>query len=95
MDSVALFNLPANSDIEVHGVDPMIYLIFAVLDSKLVPVAGKEGKRLCFPSRYAALHTLREAGITAVTFVHRSAYGEMVGLDDAGQTNEMRQIIPL
>ena len=38
---------------------------------------------------------LREAGVASVTFVHRSAYGEMVGLADQGETNELRQVITL
>jgi hypothetical protein len=95
LQQVSLDNLPENALLEVHAVDPMIYLVFATSGESLLPVIGKGGKRLSFPSRFAALHSLREAGITTVTCVHRSAYGEMVGLADQEQTNEMRQIISL
>ena len=95
MQQVSLQNLPAEAQLEVHAVDPMIYLVFAVCGDMLLPVIGKGRKRLSFPSRFAALHRLREAGVTTVTFVHRSAYGEMVGLADEGETNELRQIISL
>ncbi|MCR9259945.1 MAG: DUF6482 family protein [Pseudomonadaceae bacterium] len=95
MQHVSLEDLPEQALLEVHAVDPMIYLVFAALGDKLLPVTGKRGKRLSFPSRFAALHALREAGIASVTFVHRSAYGEMVGLADQGETNELRQVIAL
>ncbi len=95
MQQVSLDNLPEDALLEVHAVDPMIYLVFAACGTNLLPVTGKGGKRLRFPSRFAALHKLREAGVTSVTFVHRSAYGEMVGLADQGETTEMRQIISL
>jgi len=95
MQQVSLDDLPEHMLLEVHAVDPMIYLVFAASGESLLPVSGRLGKRLSFPSRSAALHALREAGITSVTFVHRSAYGEMVGLADQGETNELRQVIPL
>ena len=95
MRQVSLDNLPERASLEVHAVDPMIYLVFAAEGASLVPVTGKRGKRLSFTSRFAALHALREAGVASVTFVHRSAYGEMVGLADQGETNELRQVISL
>ncbi len=95
MQYVSLDQLPEHALLEVHAVDPMIYLVFASSGDKLLPVTGKRGKRLSFPSRFAALHALREAGVASVTFVHRSAYGEMIGLADQGETNELRQVISL
>lgn len=81
--------------LEVHAVDPVIYLIYRVAGEQLIPLVDEQGATLRFPSRHAAVQALREAGVREVDFVHTSAYGEMVGLDYAEGPNELRQHIKL
>ncbi|MEM7220432.1 MAG: DUF6482 family protein [Pseudomonadota bacterium] len=82
--------------LELLGVDPIVYVIYAIDGAAREPLVDKRGKSLQFRSRGAALDALRKCGVTAVDFVHRSSYGEMVGLDDANGSNELRErlIIP-
>ncbi|XOV83987.1 MAG: DUF6482 family protein [bacterium] len=95
MQPISIDKLSEHAQLEIHAVDPMIYLVFATCADLLIPVVDQQGERMRFPSRGATLQRLREAGVSEVTFVHRSAYGEMVGLAEDGQMNEMRQIIRL
>ena len=94
--------------IEIHSVDPAIYLVFLVdsgeatrslaagsAQSALVPVVGRKGQPLRFPSRYAACLALKKTGLAAAQFVHRSAYDEMIGLASSPSHGEMREFIDL
>ncbi len=85
----------ASAGIEVHAVDPMIYIVFQRRDEHLEPVVDEKGTTLAFRSRYAALTALREAGVQELDFIHRSAYGEMVGIDDQSGSNEFRERVKL
>ena len=78
-------------DLEVHAVDVAIYQVFAHSDEQLTPVLNSSGQSLTFPSRYAALQALAELGVDSVEFVHRSAYGEMIGMETSEDQSEMRQ----
>ena len=80
--------------LEVHGVDAAIYLVFQRFGERLTPVSDA-GKRLRYTSRYAALKAMADAGVPAVDFVHRSAYGEMIGAETPHDANEMRQTVDL
>ena len=86
---------PGARKLEVHAVDPMIYMVFAAAEQRLTPLVNKNGKSVSFPSRFAALSALKDAGVQTVSFVHRSAYGDMVGLDDVAGDTELRQQLKL
>ncbi len=85
----------SGAGIEVHAVDPMIYLVFQRTHEHLEPVVDANGATLAFRSRYAALAALRDAGVQELEFIHRSAYGEMVGIDDQSGANEFRERVRL
>ncbi|NCF45169.1 MAG: hypothetical protein GWP70_10170, partial [Proteobacteria bacterium] len=53
----AIFNM------EVHGIDPSIYLIFYCHDGERTPIQDRGGKNLTFRSRSKAFDALREAGV--------------------------------
>ncbi len=81
--------------VELHGVDLSFYMLFVVQGDSLLPVVDKQGKSVRFTSQYAARTALREAGFSRFEFVHRSAYGEMVGLDTSHGNTEMRLTVSL
>ena len=76
--------------IEVHAVDLAIYQVFQRFSGRLIPVTDRK-KSVRFPSRYAALKALAELGLDEVEFVHRSAYGEMIGTESPFGETELRQ----
>lgn len=80
---------------ELHSSDPMVYVAYCCFEGRRLSItdAGRFGSR--FPSRYAAYAALREVGVDEVTFIHRSAYGEMIGLEGCGQSNEYREVVDL
>ena len=80
--------------LEIHAVDAAIYLVFQRFGERLTPVSNA-GTQLSYSSRYAALKALAEAGVPAVDFVHRSAYGEMIGMETPHDATEMRQTVDL
>jgi hypothetical protein len=84
----------AGSDpvLEIHGLDPMIYVVYRIVDGTPHPLCDGR-KTMQFRSRYAAQRALAECGATTATFVHRSAYGEMVGLDADGAETELRETV--
>ena len=80
---------------EVHSSDPMVYVAFCCsVDQRRVICAAGRFKRH-FPSRYAAYKALQEIGVSEVTFVHRSAFGEMIGMEGQSGSNEYRETIDL
>ena len=81
-----------NLDMEVHGIDPSIYLIFYCRDGERTPVKDRDGKNLTFRSRSRAFNALRDAGVHRTDFVHRSAFDEMVGVGDGTPTEHREQI---
>ncbi len=93
--SISISDLTTADYLEVHAVDPMIYLVFHCVGKDLQPVTDERGATLRFRSRYAALTALRDAGVLEVDFVHKSAYGEMVGIDDNTGSNELRERVRL
>ena len=86
---------PHGLNLEVHAVDPMIYMVFEAREQRLIPLVNKQGQSVSFPSRFAALSALKDAGVQTVSFVHRSAYGDMVGLDGSAADTELRQQLKL
>ena len=82
-------------NMEVQGLEAATYVAYRLEGERRDPVCGPDGQTLQFPSRYAAQVALRDAGVTEATFVHRSAYGEMIGMDTAGQDTELREILRL
>ena len=84
----------AHVQIEVHAVDLSIYQVFQRFGDRLVPVTRK-GKSTRFPSRYSALKAMAELGLDEVEFVHRSAYGEMIGIDTPFESTELRQRVQI
>lgn len=85
----------AHVNLEVHALDPMLYVAYLREGEKRTPLREAGGDVLHFRSRYAAQRALRDAGAAAATFIHRSAYGEMIGMDTAGQETELREIMVL
>ena len=82
-------------ELEVHSVDPMIYIIFERRGEQLVPVTDSRGKHLQFRSRFTALNALRETGLPSAGFVHKSSYGEMIGMEGDWHDAELRETINL
>ena len=80
--------------IEVHAIDPSIYLLFISDAMSLRPVVDEKGQTLRYRSRASALSELRTAGAHHADFVHRTAYNEMVGTASQGPS-ELRQRIHL
>ena len=76
--------------IEVHSLDPSIYQVFQRFGEHLVPITER-GRSALFTSRHAALSALAELGLNEVHFVHRSAYGEMIGGETPFDRTELRQ----
>ncbi|MEC7106536.1 MAG: DUF6482 family protein [Pseudomonadota bacterium] len=81
--------------VEVHGVDPSIYLIFCFIDGRRQPLQNSDGESIKCPSRRVALDHLRRVGLRRVDFVHHSAYEEMIGFDHDGAPTEHREAITL
>lgn len=82
-------------DLEVHAIDPMLYVAYRLEGDKRTPLRRRNGQVLQFRSRYAAQRALRAAGVAVAAFVHRSAYGEMIGMETIGQETELREIMVL
>ena len=80
--------------LEVHSIDPSIYLIFCCDDDNRAPIKGPNGDNLMFRSRSKAFDALRDVDIQRADFVHRSAFDEMVGVGD-GTPTEHRESITL
>ncbi|MAT84702.1 MAG: hypothetical protein CMD39_10490 [Gammaproteobacteria bacterium] len=80
--------------VEIHALTPMMYVLFHVQDGQRTPLRDGQGS-LRFTSRYAAQAALKEAGLHQATFIHASAYDEMVGLGPAAASNEFRETVIL
>ena len=80
--------------IEIHSIDPNIYLIFCCAGENRAPIKAPNGDNLMFRSRSRAFDALREVDIQRADFVHRSAFDEMVGVRD-GTPTEHRESITL
>ncbi len=91
-DAIAAGQAPI---VELHGVDPMIYVAFARSADGLAPLKDDEERVLKYPSRHAACTALRETGLASVQFVHRSAYDEMIGLSSVDGGAELRELLTL
>ena len=91
----ALVASGASPQVEVHAIDPMVYLVFRVTGERREPVDSPGGAGRPFRSRYAATQALAEAGIERITFIHRSAYGEMIGMEGSSEHSELRETVVL
>ena len=80
--------------IEVHSIDPSIYLIFCCAGENRAPIKAPNGDNLMFRSRSKAFDALRDVDIQRADFVHRSAFDEKVGVGD-GTPTEHRESITL
>ena len=79
--------------IEVHSIDPSIYLIFCCQDDERAPLKAPNGVNLIFRSRNSAFDALRDIGVKQAEFVHKSAFDEMVGVGDGTPTEHRETII--
>lgn len=98
MDLEALSALLSNGfepQVEVHAVDPSIYLIYCRIGKQLEPLQTADGNFLKYPSRSAATQQLRKAGLRRADFVHRSAYEEMIGSEQNTEPTEHRETLVL
>ena len=59
-------------DIEVHAVNPMVYVVYQQFAERRTPLKDARGRTVQFRSRFAALHALAEAGVRRVTFISSS-----------------------
>jgi hypothetical protein len=82
-------------EVEIHAIDLMIYLVYSVTGERKTPLHDARGQTQKFPSRYAAQRALQDAGVATATFVHRSAYGEMIGTEGSIADTELRETIEL
>ncbi len=80
--------------LEVHGVDPSIYLIYRCTVNTKAPIKDGRGNNLTFRSRSKAFDALRDIGVKHADFVHKSAFDEMVGVGD-GTPTEYRETVNL
>jgi len=80
--------------LEVHGVDPSIYLIFSLANGERSPVVDDRGSTLRFRSRRSAFDALKDIGVQKADFVHKSAFDEMVGVGN-GVPTEHRESVNL
>jgi hypothetical protein len=80
--------------LEVHGVDPSIYLIYRCAANTRAPIKDGRGNNLTFRSRSKAFDALRDIGVKRADFVHKSAFDEMVGVGD-GTPTEHRETVNL
>jgi len=90
--SIAAGAIPA---LEVHALDPMLYVIYIAADGRLQPVCDSRNSTVRYRSRYAAQRALADCGAETAAFVHRSAYGEMVGFEMDGADTELREVLYL
>jgi hypothetical protein len=88
----ALIEAGVEPVLEIHGLDPMLYVVYRIVDGRPQALCDARGT-MQFRSRYAAQRALAECGATTATFIHRSAYGEMVGLDTEDSANELRETV--
>ena len=84
----------ANIEAMVLAADPATYLLQVTRSdsgASNLPITLQNGvgRNLVYKSRYAADQAFAQAGVTRVTLVHESAYGEMVGLD-VGDSSDTR-----
>lgn len=79
--------------IEVHSIDPSIYLIFCCQDDERAPLKAANGDNLIFRSRNRAFDALRDIGVKQADFVHKSAFDEMVGVGNGIPTEHRETII--
>jgi hypothetical protein len=82
-------------EVEVHAIDPMIYVAYLVSQGQRRPITERGNRARKFPSRYAATRALSQTGLSEAVFVHRSPYGEMIGLDGSADESEMRERVLL
>ena len=79
--------------IEVHSIDPSIYLIYCCQDGERAPLKAANGDNLIFRSRTKAFDALREIGVKQADFVHKSAFDEMVGVGDGTPTEHRETVL--
>lgn len=82
-------------EVEIHALDPMLYVVFLADADGRHPLQDAVGKVKQFPSRYAATACLQRTGLARATFVHRTAYDEMIGVPSATGSAEFREVIDL
>jgi hypothetical protein len=78
--------------LEVHGVDPSIYLIYRCAANTRAPIKDGRGNNLTFRSRSKAFDALRDIGVKRADFVHKSAFDEMVGVGDGTPTEHREKV---
>ncbi len=88
----------AELDAMVVATDAVVYLLQVVRhgdgESTLpVTLQDARGNNLVYKSRYAADQAFARAGLTRVTLVHESAYGEMIGTETG--CNRMEHSYPV
>lgn len=81
-------------EVEIHALTPMMYVVYRVDGDQRSPLRD-DREALSFPSRAAAVDALRQTGLDEATFLHNSAYGEMIGLEGSGASTEFRETISL
>jgi hypothetical protein len=83
----------AEPSLEIHALTPSMYVVFRAEGSGRTPLRQGDQTQ-AFSSRFAAMQALRDAGARRASFVHLSAYDEMVNAPGGG-TNELREPVDL
>ena len=76
--------LDATAIVELHAIDPIVYVLYLSNSLGRQPVRDKEGKTIIYRSQNAARKDLIDNGVTTFDFVHMTAYDEIVGMPEWG-----------
>ncbi len=81
--------------VELHAIDPIVYVLYLSNSLGRQPVRDKKGKTIIYRSQNAARKELIENGVTTFDFVHMTAYDEIVGMPEWGARQEQRRTVNL
>jgi len=81
--------------LEVHALSASVYQLFLRTGDAILPMKRADGRAVVYKSRYAALQVLADLGLDRVDCVHRSAYGEMIGMAGSLAETELRESVPI
>ena len=84
--------LDATAIVELHAIDPIVYVLYLSNSLGRQPVKDKKGKTIIYRSQSAARKELLDNGVKTFDFVHKTAYDEIVGMPDWGERQEQRHV---
>ena len=87
--------LDATAIVELHAIDPIVYVLYLSNSLGRQPVKDKKGKTIIYRSQNAARKDLIDNSVTTFDFVHMTAYDEIVGMPEWGARQEQRRTVKL